>query len=359
METTQQHLTSVSIAYSLMFYAAALVLMAGLGLKALQIFRTAKVPQAPSAIIAAAADVFLLRGTFFSNRVLWIFSACFQLGFLLVVIRHLRYAIEPSWVGPAWILIVLEQPLGLYGGLLMIFGTAGYWARLLIVKSLRQETPLSDHAVLGLFLAIPVVGYLNNFIHTDVIAVKDFFLGLTRFHWRNLPADPVLLLHLWLVACLMALLPFSHLMNLPEIYRGSRIARLNIVASLALLLVLPAMVGTFQVAASGWTKPAPDFTKLARAHKKDDPTVMISNHPRFLFHTRSLAVYQGVRHDIDTIEKCVDCHAEQNAQGQTVGFDDPQHFCRGCHNRAAVKIDCFECHNSMPASSKGQQGDKP
>jgi hypothetical protein len=27
------------------------------------------------------------------------------------------------------------------------------------------------------------------------------------------------------------------------------------------------------------------------------------------------------------------------------------HFCQSCHNYAAVKIDCFECHSSKPAGN--------
>ena len=38
-------------------------------------------------------------------------------------------------------------------------------------------------------------------VHTDVVAVKHFFLGLMRFDIQPLPADPLLLLHLLLVSC--------------------------------------------------------------------------------------------------------------------------------------------------------------
>jgi len=67
---------------------------------------------------------------------------------------------------------------------------------------------------------------------------------------------------------------------------------------------------------------------------------------------RSIVVYKGVRQDMDRIEKCVDCHAVKGPDGQPVGFDSPDHFCRSCHYRAAVSIDCFECHNSKPPAKK-------
>jgi nitrate reductase gamma subunit len=54
--------------------------------------------------------------------------------------------------------------------------------------------------------------------HTDVVAVKDFFLGLMVFDLRPLPADPVLLVHLSLVALLMVIFPISKLLHAPGIF---------------------------------------------------------------------------------------------------------------------------------------------
>jgi hypothetical protein len=57
-------------------------------------------------------------------------------------------------------------------------------------------------------------------------------------------------------------------------------------------------------------------------------------------------VHQGQREQGDNIERCVSCHAIEGADGTPVGYDDPKHFCGSCHRRAAVTVDCFECHNS-------------
>ena len=53
---------------------------------------------------------------------------------------------------------------------------------------------------------------------TDIVALKAFTLGLVRFDWQPLPADPTLLVHLFLVAALMAVLPFSKLLHIPGIF---------------------------------------------------------------------------------------------------------------------------------------------
>ena len=54
--------------------------------------------------------------------------------------------------------------------------------------------------------------------HTDIIAVKAFFLGLMRFSIQPLPADAPLLVHLMLVVLLMIIFPFSKLLHAPGIF---------------------------------------------------------------------------------------------------------------------------------------------
>ena len=46
---------------------------------------------------------------------------------------------------------------------------------------------------------------------------EAFFLGLMLFSWQELPADPVLLVHLTLVASLMIVFPVSKLLHAPGI----------------------------------------------------------------------------------------------------------------------------------------------
>ncbi len=56
--------------------------------------------------------------------------------------------------------------------------------------------------------------------HTDIIAVKAFFLSLMRFQLTDLylPTHPILLIHLALVAILMIIYPISKLMHGPGIF---------------------------------------------------------------------------------------------------------------------------------------------
>ena len=73
--------------------------------------------------------------------------------------------------------------------------------------------------MLALLAAIAASGLAMKYVsHTDIVAVKSFFLGLLAFQVRPLPADPILGLHLGLVAALMIVFPFSKLLHVPGLF---------------------------------------------------------------------------------------------------------------------------------------------
>ncbi|MCI2400135.1 hypothetical protein [Aliiroseovarius subalbicans] len=75
---------------------------------------------------------------------------------------------------------------------------------------------------------------------------------------------------------------------------------------------------------------------------------MRRNHMDMMKHGRDLTLREGER-DIDaSLGQCFDCHAVVE-DGAPVTYDNEKHFCRTCHDYAAVKVDCFMCHRSTPA----------
>ena len=70
-----------------------------------------------------------------------------------------------------------------------------------------------------------------------------------------------------------------------------------------------------------------------------------------LKHKRDLTVHEGDRQPEASLKECVSCHAVPGADGVPVTVADPKHFCRSCHDYAAVQIDCFECHASRPEAA--------
>jgi nitrate reductase gamma subunit len=73
--------------------------------------------------------------------------------------------------------------------------------------------------MLALLVAIAASGLaMKHVAHTDIVALKAFFLGLMAFQWHELPRDPALLVHLALVALLMIVFPLSKLLHAPGVF---------------------------------------------------------------------------------------------------------------------------------------------
>ena len=67
---------------------------------------------------------------------------------------------------------------------------------------------------------------------------------------------------------------------------------------------------------------------------------MRKNHMEMLKHTRDRTVRQGIRGEKSGLNGCIDCHASK-ATGTVLGKEG---FCQECHTYAAVKLDCWDCH---------------
>ena len=208
---------------TLALYAAAAVLVAGLFHKIVQYARTPaplKIPTTPapvtrSGVVARVArEVVLFESLFKASKWTWLFGWIFHAALLVVLVGHLRYFTEPVWLPAA-----LVQGIAPYAGLAMVAGLAGLWARRFLVDRVRYISAPSDHLMLALLVAIGATGVAMRFgVHTDIVALKAFALGLVRLDWQPLPTDGVLLLHIALVAALMAVFPFSKLLHAPGVF---------------------------------------------------------------------------------------------------------------------------------------------
>ena len=216
-------MSMLTIFYTVLFYAASGVFVIGL-IQKIRCYAITpaplKIPTPPAPITAAgvgwrmAREVVLFESLFKSSKWTWILGWVFHVTLLLVVLRHLRYFQEPVWLP-----VVLIQPFGTYAGFAMLAALAGLWARRWLVDRVRYISTPSDHLMLALLLSIALSGLVMRFVaHTDILAVKAFVLGLMHFDWQALPTDPVLLVHLALVALLMAIFPISKLLHAPGLF---------------------------------------------------------------------------------------------------------------------------------------------
>ena len=216
-------MTAATLFFIALFYLAATVLVIGLIWKIADYTRTPApllIPTTPAPTTKSGValrmlrEVALFESLFKSNLWLWACGWLFHVGLALELIRHLRYFTQPVWT---W--VVLLQPFGIYGGMVMLAGLAGLWVRRLFVERIRYISTPSDHLMLVLIIAIALSGLtLKFFIRTDIVGVKEFFLGLMRFDWQPLPADGLLYVHLTLVAMLMLVFPFSKLLHAPGVF---------------------------------------------------------------------------------------------------------------------------------------------
>lgn len=216
-------MSMLTLFYTVLFYAATGVLVIGLARKIRSYAKTPaplKIPTTPAPTTVAgvrwrlAREVVFFESLFKSSKWTWIFGWAFHVTLLLVVLRHLRYFQDPVWMP-----VVLIQPVGMYAGFIMVAALGGLWARRWLVDRVRYISTPSDHLMLALLMLIGLTGLVMRFVaHTDILAVKAFVLGLMWFDWQPLPSDPVLLVHLALVALLMVVFPISKLLHAPGLF---------------------------------------------------------------------------------------------------------------------------------------------
>lgn len=216
-------MSAVTVMYALLFYVATAILVIGLTRK---IFIYARTPQplkipttpAPTTRLGVAArmvrEVTVFESLFKSNKWTWLFGWIFHFCLFVELLWHLRYFTEPVLTFLPWMQWFIN-----FTGYGMVLGLLGLWGRRFLVDRVRYISNQSDHLMLALLVGIGATGLTMKYIvHTDIIALKTFFIGLMTFQWQPLPADPVLLIHLTLVATLMIIFPVSKLLHAPGVF---------------------------------------------------------------------------------------------------------------------------------------------
>jgi nitrate reductase gamma subunit len=216
-------MNSLTVIYTGLIYFATIVLIAGVAYRIYEYSRTPAplvIPTTPApttnmgVVMRMAREVVLFESLFKSNKWIWVFGWLFHVGLALVLLRHIRYFQEPVWF---WVEFL--QPFGKYASFMMIAGLSGLWARRFLVDRVRYISTPSDHLMLALLIAIGMSGAMMTFVaHTDIVALKAFALGLVTMDHQPIPGDPILLVHLALVALLMIIFPVSKLLHAPGIF---------------------------------------------------------------------------------------------------------------------------------------------
>ncbi len=208
----------VTTIYAICFYISAAVLVFGVAIKLLGYARTPQplvIPTTPAPItwggvvLRLLRELFLFSSLFKANKWTWVLGILFHYGLLFALLQHLRFFTEPVW---KWV-VTLQLTL-IYAGFVMFLGLLGLLIRRFAVDRVRYISSPSDYLSLILLMAIAGSGLMMKWVvHTDVIAVKAFAMGLFRFDFQPLPLDPLILIHLALVILLMLIFPISKMIH--------------------------------------------------------------------------------------------------------------------------------------------------
>jgi nitrate reductase gamma subunit len=214
---------TLTVVYAILFYLATLIFTIGVARKIVIYAKTPaplKIPTTPApttrtgVVWRMTKEVTLFESLFKANKWIWLFGWLFHVGLLLVLLRHLRYFVEPVW---PWVDLI--QPFGKYAAFVMVIGLAGLWARRFLVDRIRYISAPSDHLMLALLIIIGLSGIAMTFIwHPDVVAVKSFVMGVMYFDFQELPISYSLFLHLGLVIVLLSIFPISKLLHAPGLF---------------------------------------------------------------------------------------------------------------------------------------------
>ncbi len=215
-------MSPLTIFFTLLCYLAVAIFTAGVTYKLYRYIRTPQVLRipltpAPKTYSGVASrlfcEVFFFSSLFKASRWAWVFGWVFHAAFLVLLLRHAHYFFtSPS----AWMFQI--QAYSSTVALLMLAGVAGLWARRLLVDRIRYITAPSDHLMLALITGIGLSGIaLKATAPQIMLAAKNFVRGLMYIDWYPFPPSWLFGIHIFLVASLLIIFPFSKLMHAPGV----------------------------------------------------------------------------------------------------------------------------------------------
>lgn len=194
-------------------------------------------------IVRMALEVFLFRSLFRNTKTeltqgpkgpklsygsakwLWFGSLVFHWSFLIIIIRHLRFFLEPV----PYLVQVLDSIDGMLQiGLPPIYLTDAFFlvavtfllVRRFLIPQVKYISLAADYFPLFMIMSIAISGMLMRYFYkVDIIAVKEFALGLVQLH-PILPVGigAIFYVHLFLISTLFAYFPLSKLMHMGGIF---------------------------------------------------------------------------------------------------------------------------------------------
>lgn len=162
-------------------------------------------------------EIAFFNSLFKGDKWAWAGSYAFHGALVLVLIRHLRYFVDPL---PPYFAYI--QIAGIVAGIAMVGGLGLLFLRRILIDRVRYISSPADYLWLLLLLGIGVTGLLMQFcLRPDIVHIKAAMTGMWTTS-QTLPmvmlGDFVFLCHLLMVAAMLVLFPFSKLMHLGGLF---------------------------------------------------------------------------------------------------------------------------------------------
>jgi hypothetical protein len=109
-----------------------------------------------------------------------------------------------------------------------------------------------------------------------------------------------------------------------------------------------------QAAEAPFVVPGSEAASLERCVEPTE--FMRRNHMEVIKHQRDETVHRGIRSTKHSLAGCVQCHVSVGADGSAVPVNADKQFCEACHDYAAVSLDCFDCHATVPTPATKDAG---
>ncbi|MCS7149308.1 MAG: sulfate reduction electron transfer complex DsrMKJOP subunit DsrM [Caldimicrobium sp.] len=161
-----------------------------------------------------------------SAKFLWLGAMLFHLGFLIIILRHLRFFVYPV---PEFVNI-LEKVDGFFqisfptlylSDLLILLGLSFLLLRRLFDAKVNYISYASDYFPLLLIISIVITGILMRvIIKPDIFAIKHYAIKLATFKpiIPEAPLGVLFYVHLFLVSSLAMYFPFSKLVHMIGVF---------------------------------------------------------------------------------------------------------------------------------------------
>jgi nitrate reductase gamma subunit len=170
-------------------------------------------------------DIYDKRPVYGSAKWLWFFGLLFHWSLFIVLVRHMRFFIEPVAPfinGLAAIdgYFEIGTPTFFLSDAAILLGLTFLFLRRVVIPQLRYISLFTDYFSIFLILGVAITGILmRGFFSVDIEQVKNVAIGWVTFT-PFVPKDigAVFSAHLFLLCVLISWIPFSKLMHMGGVF---------------------------------------------------------------------------------------------------------------------------------------------